>query len=239
MIRPLHKILSPADIASLANAVCGLLAILVSLTSPTLAARLLLIAAIADGLDGILARQFGGSSLGVYLDGLSDVVSFGVAPAVIVSTLVLEPGPLTLTTVALVGAVSLYVGMALVRLAIYTDEDSTADYTTGVPTTLAATVLAISILSNLATPGMIVGMLLVMSGLMITDFRYPDLRTRDALAMGVVQAVVIVSPTLLNHGVLWILASSTTAYLVLGPRFYRRSLSLETESSKKPTVFSD
>ena len=41
-------------------------------------------AAIADGLDGSLARHMGGSEIGGTLDSLADVISFGVAPATII-----------------------------------------------------------------------------------------------------------------------------------------------------------
>lgn len=49
------------------------------------AAFLILMAAVFDGLDGLLARRLRASSdLGAQLDSLSDFVSFGVAPALLV-----------------------------------------------------------------------------------------------------------------------------------------------------------
>lgn len=46
---------------------------------------LILLAALADGLDGILARKLGAeSAMGAQLDSLSDFLSFGVAPAILV-----------------------------------------------------------------------------------------------------------------------------------------------------------
>ena len=44
---------------------------------------LILLAVIADGADGAVARYSGFGVLGANLDSLSDVISFGVAPAVI------------------------------------------------------------------------------------------------------------------------------------------------------------
>lgn len=228
MIRRLHRILSPADIASLANASCGFLALLASLESPTAAARLLLLAAIADGIDGILARRFGSSPLGAYLDGLSDVVSFGVAPAVLVVVVATQNGTLTALdpqTLLPVAAALLYLSLALVRLGLYTAEDADDQYTTGVPTTLAATFLAISVLGGVVGPTSLAVVTGVFAVLMITDVRYPDLRARDALVMGGLQALVVISPTLLNNLVLWLLAGFATAYLCLGPRLYRSSAS--------------
>lgn len=49
------------------------------------AALLILLAAVFDGLDGLLARRLRASSeLGAQLDSLSDLIAFGVAPAVLV-----------------------------------------------------------------------------------------------------------------------------------------------------------
>lgn len=53
------KMISIADIASLANALSGLGAILAVLTGNTiLSAQLLLLAVVFDSVDGILARKF-------------------------------------------------------------------------------------------------------------------------------------------------------------------------------------
>lgn len=66
-----------------------------------LALILLLIAAIADGADGYIARRFKGGELGEQLDSLADAVSFGVAPALLIylqfgqiNPLVGDPDPL-------------------------------------------------------------------------------------------------------------------------------------------------
>jgi len=86
MIRGFHL----ADAFTLANAACGMTAVLLAMKyvgSGTLA-DFLLAAALApaallfDVLDGRVARHFGThSALGRELDSLADVISFGVAPA--------------------------------------------------------------------------------------------------------------------------------------------------------------
>jgi len=87
---------------SLANFLCGFASITYALKSSSLtsvdpveAARLLYVAAflvcfamVADLLDGKIARMTGGDSpFGAEIDSLSDVVSFGVAPAVLMVVL--------------------------------------------------------------------------------------------------------------------------------------------------------
>ena len=68
------------------NMFCGFLSILHTNKGDfTYAAWLIIIAALFDALDGIVARLTKSSSkLGVQLDSLSDVISFGVAPAFLI-----------------------------------------------------------------------------------------------------------------------------------------------------------
>ena len=68
------------------NMFCGFLSIINASQGKFIySAWLIIIAAIFDGLDGIVARLTNSSSaLGVELDSLSDVVSFGAAPAYLI-----------------------------------------------------------------------------------------------------------------------------------------------------------
>ena len=88
---------TPADLLTLANASCGTLSIFFCLSyiaddrSPWLWAAFVLpvFALVFDALDGYVARleQRRQSRLGADLDSLADIVSFGVAPAVLGYTL--------------------------------------------------------------------------------------------------------------------------------------------------------
>jgi CDP-diacylglycerol--serine O-phosphatidyltransferase len=88
---------TPADILTLANASCGTIAIFLCLgyiaedrAGQLWAAFVLPVAALAfDALDGYIARLDNRrqSALGADLDSLADIVSFGVAPAVLGYTL--------------------------------------------------------------------------------------------------------------------------------------------------------
>ncbi len=74
------------------NLFCGFFSIInASQQSYYYSAWLIIIAAIFDALDGIVARLTNSSSLlGVQLDSLSDIVSFGVAPAFLIYKTYLE-----------------------------------------------------------------------------------------------------------------------------------------------------
>lgn len=75
------------NLLTLGNLACGVIAIILIATrfDETLGVFLLFLAAIFDVFDGAIARKLGVSGeLGKQLDSLADVVSFGVAPSVII-----------------------------------------------------------------------------------------------------------------------------------------------------------
>jgi CDP-diacylglycerol--serine O-phosphatidyltransferase len=115
--------------------------------------------------------------------------------------------------------------MTLIRLGLYTTDDLDVSHTEGVQTTLAATVLGAAYLAGLEEPIVLLVGTAVLAALMVTRFTYPDLRARDALAMGVVQVLAIAIPTAAGHLFPRTLLVAACCYLLLGPRFYRRESS--------------
>ncbi len=95
--KSLVRSLVPADFLTLGNATCGTVAIFLCLNylesgyhAPFLVGAfcLLPLAVVLDAADGYVARrQHRSSAYGADLDSLADVVSFGVAPAVLAFTL--------------------------------------------------------------------------------------------------------------------------------------------------------
>ena len=220
--------LSLADAVTTANASLGFLAVVMAFSDPELAARLVLLAGIADGLDGVVARYSGGSAAGPYLDSPADVASFCVAPAVVVYVSVRDAWELSVAAldasvvVALV-VPALFVAMGVVRLGLYTAHDTADEYTEGVQTTLAATILAAAVLSGVTDPRV----LLVATGafvyLMVSTIRYPDLLARDAFLMGVVHALAVLVPYAFGRTFPWAILTLGVAYLLGGPWLYWRN----------------
>jgi archaetidylserine synthase len=217
--------LSLADGVTAANAALGFLAAALAPLSPALASRLVLLAAVADGLDGVLAARVGATPVGEFLDSLADVASFCVAPALLVFSAaqsgwglsVAQPsGELALALVV----PALFVVSGVVRLGLYTAYDTQRGRTEGVQTTLAATVLAAGYLAGMRMPTMLLTTSALFAGLMVAPATYPDLRVRDALVMGVVQVGAIVVPTAFVRAFPRLLLVCALAYLVLAPRLY-------------------
>ena len=185
-----------ADAVTVANAAVGFLAVVAATVDVAFAARLVLLAAVADGLDGVVARHRGSTPAGPYLDSLADVASFGVAPAALVAAVVRDGRSLAtdpLLVAGVVGAGALFVAAAVARLGVYTVDEDGARETVGVPTTLAATVLAAAVIAGYTAPLLLVAATAAFALLMGSRVTYPDLHAQDALVMGVVQAAVILT----------------------------------------------
>lgn len=211
-----------ADAVTAVNAAVGFAAVAIASIDVGLAARLVLLAAIADGADGLIAERVGGTPVGEYLDGLADVASFGVAPATIVfATVWATPAPETERLVLGLGIPALFVVAAVIRLALYTAYDVEENETVGVQSTLAAVVLAAAVLVGVSYP-VLVGATAILTYLMVASITYPDLLARDALAMGVVQGLAVVAPDSIGGVFPVALLIWALAYLVLAPGFYWR-----------------
>ena len=120
---------------------CGFYAILASYRADfVIAAWAILIANIFDGLDGWVARLTNSTTkFGIELDSLSDLVAFGVAPAVLIYSWALQPfGRLGW------GAAFIFVICGALRLARYNVQMGSTESKafTGLPIPAAGTVIA-------------------------------------------------------------------------------------------------
>lgn len=158
-----------ANVLTLCNLGLGGFAIIVGMNGNLrLSLLLIFIAALADRFDGMLARKFDiESELGKQLDSMSDIISFGVAPALLIYQGILSsfgfPGMFFIV---------FYIGCGAFRLARFNISDNIG-YFTGLPIT-AAGVLAT--LSYLAVPNLppqaFIFIMMSLSFLMISPFKF-------------------------------------------------------------------
>lgn len=159
---------------TLMNLVCGSLALLYTINSSyAVAAVLILLGVILDGMDGRIARRMDRSSdLGKELDSLCDLVSFGVAPALLIYTQCLS---VLLPTIGLL-VVLFYILCGAYRLARF-NVLNIHEYFTGIPITSAGAAVATLSLLNAYIPGYIVFMIvLILAVLMVSRIRVPKLQ---------------------------------------------------------------
>lgn len=128
-----------------ANMACGFASVLLAFREHfAWAAGILFIAILLDIADGFVARKVGATTpFGVQLDSMADLISFGMAPAVLVHTWALDAWP-----VAAWGGAFLWLACAAFRLARFNvTVDPMADkrYFVGLPSPGAAAVIIATI----------------------------------------------------------------------------------------------
>lgn len=197
--------LSLADVLTLGNAVCGFAAIY-CVTTAVLVPHLLdgrsgegvrqgaasavlfiLLGALFDLCDGIVARRFGGSGMGAELDNLSDLISFGLAPAYFVLVWGLVGGGEDHLGFVVVSAVAVLLGgvMRLARFSCTTMRDGMFE---GMPIPFAALTVLSVVLLQLSFVVTVLAVLAV-AWLMVSRVAYPKPSGRLALATALWGAV--------------------------------------------------
>jgi CDP-diacylglycerol--serine O-phosphatidyltransferase len=217
--------LIPASITSL-GLLSGFFALVSAINAHfELAAVMIFVSFVCDGLDGRVARLSRSSSaFGVEYDSLSDVVAFGVAPAVIAYCLALKM--LGAWGVVIAGV---YVICAALRLARFNIQTATADKRrfVGLPVPGAAVMIAGLVLAysyfELNSPRalclLMAPLTVALGALMISRVPYPSFKTinvRQRAAVELVAAMLVVLAFLfaMPQFTAFVLAS---AYVASGP----------------------
>jgi CDP-diacylglycerol--serine O-phosphatidyltransferase len=228
---------------------CGLYAIIAAFNEHYLyAAVAIAIAVLFDGVDGKVARLTKTTSrFGVEYDSLSDLVAFGVAPAILVFAWALRPygkyGWL---------AVFFYVACGALRLARFNVQIETVEsrYFRGLPIPGAASLIVATVflLHRLDVQGEVTNlfillMIYLLAFLMVSNIRYPSFKNLELLkrkpfytlvAVVLTIVVVVAEPAV----VLFVFAA---VYLLLGPvsvvwRWYRKREKVVSEEKAEPLM---
>lgn len=180
------------------NLFLGIVAIILAVQStvdenPTFlsyAAIVVIIGMLLDGLDGRMARMLNAASeFGKELDSLSDVVTFGVAPAIIMYLIILQDygiwGIIITALFPICGAL---------RLARFSVQTGVPGFFTGLPITAAGGVLATLALYHTVFPETLlpIGMI-VLSYLMVSNVQYPNFKK-----VGIPRAAFWITPLVIG-----------------------------------------
>jgi CDP-diacylglycerol--serine O-phosphatidyltransferase len=172
-----------------------------------LAAWIIVWCGLLDVLDGLSARLLKATSdFGAEFDSMADLVSFGVAPAVLVLHAGMQIGGAELGSeqfwvlLVAIGVFALAGAMRLARFNLYSDQPTTGWFT-GIPITAAGGGLVSSVvLVLLHYPDIAASLplhlylpvfMFVLALLMISRLRFPKAVVRDSLAMNIFQGVII------------------------------------------------
>ncbi|MGC4809671.1 CDP-alcohol phosphatidyltransferase family protein [Micromonospora sp. DT228] len=159
---------------TLASLMLGMLAIFLAMQGEVRIAALCLIACVGfDGLDGALARRLGvASPFGAQMDSLADMCSFGLAAPVVVYASLAG----SVSTAAAAVACALVAACAAIRLARFNVSPKDGRFFCGVPTTMAAAVLAVTVAIGLPVPGaVLVAGVALLAFAMVSSFPYAKL----------------------------------------------------------------
>ncbi len=191
------RVIRPPDIFTLLNLVFGFFAILFASraggSSFQYALVFILLAAMADGLDGLVARKMGGSPLGANLDSLADLVSFGLAPPFLaISSFHLPP---TLWPAAI-----LFLLCGALRLARFNVVSEKGDqHFEGLPIPAAGLALSASVL--LGRPLLTVLLMFFLALLMTSSIPYPKIRDLRLMALFSGVYILVAAILLWHHDV--------------------------------------
>ncbi|GGO95076.1 CDP-diacylglycerol--serine O-phosphatidyltransferase [Wenjunlia tyrosinilytica] len=194
---PLSTRLSIADALTLGNAACGFLAVYFTTTgvlvphlmgqtdggmarhSAATAVILMLLASVFDLFDGLVARKLRSSAMGAELDNLSDLISFGLAPAyfVVVWGMVADDAH---QRVSAVTAIVVLLAVVL-RLARFSCTTLPGGVFQGMPSPFGAlTVISVVLLDLPFIPTVLA--IVGIAWLMVSRVEYPKPRGRLAVA---------------------------------------------------------
>ncbi len=161
---------------TIANLFLGILAIIFVFfnESPEFAAIMVIIAMLTDGLDGRVARALNvASEFGKELDSLSDVISFGVAPAFIMYVVAFKD--INPTVAWIVTAIFPICGA--LRLARFNVIEGIPGYFVGLPIPAAGGVLAtLALFHSDINKYILVFSTLLLSYLMVSTIKYPSFK---------------------------------------------------------------
>jgi CDP-diacylglycerol---serine O-phosphatidyltransferase len=169
------------------NMLCGFYAVVAAIDGNFIAsAYAVLVACIFDTLDGKIARATNTTSkFGVEFDSLADLISFGLAPGILMYLWVLTP-------LGRIGwlAAFLFLACGALRLARFNTQAATisSEFFIGLPIPAAAGMSAVTILFcqkvgvvEQVHPFVFLAMLYVLSFLMVSTIKYHSLKKMDLL----------------------------------------------------------
>lgn len=218
------KLLSVADIITIMNAVLGFLAILLIFSNQfQLAAALILLGLLADGLDGIVARRIGNGLMGEFLETIADSISLSIAPLFLLykmqyDVLMSQPA----LHVALVAVFIFTLICSMLRLSSFSTLKEKYVFV-GLPTSANGIFLVLSAFLKVNL-WYIIPFIILFAWLMISPIRFP----KHGLKSDIIAALFIIGTIVMNFIYTDIasllLLFGLSLYVIVGPLylFYKK-----------------
>ena len=223
MQKSMIKLLSVADLISIINAVFGFLAILFLFSDLIpdeyrlrLSFSFILLALLADGLDGIVAHKIRKSEIGDYLESMADMTSMCIAVAVFI--FFIYSGDISSSMyrhVYLLSALVLFLFFGIVRLASF-NAMKEKNFYVGLPASASAIILLI--LSYFKVEFVyILPAVIIIGAAMASNIVFP----KPVMKVNAVAAVLIILTLILDKSFYsiapWLLFVAILLYSIGGP----------------------
>lgn len=215
------KLLSVADLVTLLNAVLGFLALFLVFSNQfSLAASLILLGLLADGLDGIIARRIGTGRMGEYLETIADMISLSIAPLALLYKIYYETVVSQLPVHLLFSFVLVFsLICSIIRLSSFSFLKE-KQFFIGLPTSASAVFLVVA---SYLRPEIwvILPVILVLSFAMISSIRFPKSGMKiDFIAAVFILATIALDSMYYNIAPLLLLLA-LASYVLFGPLYLR------------------
>ena len=194
------------DVISILNLVFGFLAILMVMGNHlTYASLCILVAVVFDSVDGWVSRKLNREDkfgFGKNIDSLADIVSFGVAPSVLLYYMGLGMSDWAAYLLGIVAVLTLVCGMLrLTRYNVIADKINYHGFV-GFPIPGTAIILATYYLSGLFNVGVAAILMLFAAYLMISTIRYPKVDNYYIIGFGAIMIALLLLPINTSVGVI-------------------------------------
>jgi CDP-diacylglycerol--serine O-phosphatidyltransferase len=181
-------------------------------TNVRYAISFILLAALSDGLDGVLARKNKNGKLGEYMDIGADLVSFCIAPSVILynnslySGLYFELATLICMTVFVVSGFIRLTSFPLIKK---------RSFFVGLPTPTAGLIVSLLVFVKIDLI-YILFVLILLSFLMVTNLKFPKIDFKSGIVATVLIFLVIIFGRSWYNIMPILLLLSLTVYIITG-----------------------
>jgi CDP-diacylglycerol--serine O-phosphatidyltransferase len=227
------KLVSIADIISLTNLIFGFFAIFILisdlLTNEDLKLRLsfsfILLALLADGLDGIVARKTRISDIGEYLESIADMTSLIIAPSIFIFFVYNDfLANFENYQIFLFIALIIFLSFGAIRLASF-HKMKEKELFLGLPASVCTIILLVLSYYEVSLI-FILTVILILSIAMISNIRFP----KPSLKINAIASILIILSVIIGkefYGIVPIfLISAILIYSVVGPIYGRLSSKL-------------
>lgn len=194
----MKSLIAISDIISLLNMSSGFLSIISSINHNfELAAILMIIAIMFDSVDGWVARKTNRQDdlgFGKNIDSLSDIISFGAAPAIFIYSCINTTPGIFQIIVIIVSLLIIVCGiLRLTRYNVIAGKIDTDDFI-GFPIPGISFIIATLYLSGLFSPLLALILSIFVSLLMISNIRYPKFDNIPIIGISCVLILLLILP---------------------------------------------